>query len=51
MLLIEPPMREHDWLNAQATSPEFLDNLASYCHEYEMAVVSLPHNQIAMVIA
>lgn len=51
MLLIEPTLSVDEWANAKDGDTESQQAFEQYCKSYEAAVLALPRNQLAKILA
>ena len=50
MLLLEPPLSCEEWISAKAGFPDHQSAFEEYCEQYELAVLSLPQDQLQKVV-
>ena len=50
MLLIEPPITLDEWCSLKAGFPEYQTAFEDYCRNYEIAVLSMPQDQLTKVM-
>lgn len=51
MLLIEPPLTQDEWCSLKSGFPEFQVVFEEYCRAYEVAVLSMPQDQLTKVMS
>lgn len=51
MLLIEPPLTSEEWSSLKAGFPEYQAMFEEYCQSYEIAVLSMPQDQLTKVMS